>query len=465
MVSFCFEPIAPATVLVLSSLLFSTCRKPAPDEIVFTGRTNPAATTSGATGGPIDAAGGAGGDGAGTNGSATGSNGGAAGADGGAGGASDVEEPPCTAVTPAGGAFTKRKLLEQAADCAVFHYCEFELSAARLRDASAESAEEPSAANLAAAREAWRKAMSSWQRAEIFRFGPAAPMAEDPGGRDLRAPIYFFPLFSRCRVDEQTESRAYERAAFAASSFNARGLSALEYLLFYGGADNGCASHSDLNDEGLWDALGSTERARRKAAYAAVLGGDVLAGVGALREAWGSGGFRAELVGAGTGSSVYESEQTALNAVNRGLFYVEVELKDLKLGRPLGLTTQCSSPPCPEFVESPYALVSTQSMADNLVGFRRLFQGCGEDNEGVGFDDWLGAVGAADTAERMLAALDAAEAAVARLEPPFERALTENQAAALDVHTAVKGITDLLKSEMVSVLDLELPMGSEGDND
>jgi hypothetical protein len=104
-------------------------------------------------------------------------------------------------------------------------------------------------------------------------------------------------------------------------------------------------------------------------------------------------------------------------------------------------------------------------MADNLVGFRRLFQGCGEDNEGVGFDDWLGAVGAADTAERMLAALDAAEAAVARLEPPFERALTENQAVALDVHTAVKGITDLLKSEMVSVLDLELPMGSEGDND
>ena len=77
---------------------------------------------------------------------------------------------------------------------------------------------------------------------------------------------------------------------------------------------------------------------------------------------------------------------------------------------------------------------------NQFVGFRRLFQGCGEGYAGVGFDDWLRDAGAGDLAERMIASLNGVDA-------------------------AVKEVTDELKTEFVTVLNLELPSAAEGDND
>ena len=45
------------------------------------------------------------------------------------------------------------------------------------------------------------------------------------------------------------------------------------------------------------------------------------------------------------------------------------------------------------------------------------------------------------------------------------KALNTAPTSVLDLHAAVKSITDLLKTEFVSVLDLEAPQSVEGDND
>jgi predicted lipoprotein len=364
--------------------------------------------------------------------------------------------------------FTKPGLLAALGDCARSHYDDFEVAAQALKDAARGYADAPDAEHAQAARDAWKIAMASWERAELFRFGPAAASTE-PGGQDLRDQIYIFPLFNPCKVDQQTVSKAYAAAGFDASLANTRGLSAIEYLLFDADTGNACASAIDINSNGAWAALGGDEVTARRAAYAYAASSDVLARARALVDAWkpSAGDFYTKWTQPGGSGAVFALDQDALNAASNALFYVEKELKDWKLGWPLGLTPDCIDAPgtCPNAVESRYARVSTDDLRQNLIGFRSVFQGCGAGGSGLGFDDWLEKVGAGELASRMLSALDGAQQAVDDLDPPLEQAIVSDPSKVAAVHAAVKKLTDLLKTEFVGVLNLELPMTSEGDND
>lgn len=379
---------------------------------------------------------------------------------GGSGGSSNVPSTPPK--------FTKKALLTALADCATNSYGEFEALSETLADATTKLAADPSDANDDAARTAWLGAIASWQRAEPLAFGPAAPTTAH-GGQAIRDQIYIFPLASSCLVDQSIVSKGYESANFSSSLGSARGLTAAEYLLFHAGAGNSCNSLVSINSNGSWAALSAGELRTRRAAYAKAAAVDVRARAKALLAAWSpeQGNFYATFVKAGSGSAVYASNQDAFNVVSDALFYVEQELKDWKLGWPLGLVADCVNAPntCPNDVESRYARVSTDHLRQNLIGFRRGFEGCGLDYYGLGFDDWLVSVGAEDLAERMLAALVDAQKAVDELDPPLESAIVTSPQKVAVVHAAVKKLTDLLKTEFVTVLNLELPAGSEGDND
>lgn len=364
--------------------------------------------------------------------------------------------------------FTKKALLTALAECATASYGEFATLSGALSEATHKLAAEPNDTNDNAARTAWLGAMASWERAEPLSFGPAAPTTS-VGGQALRDQIYIFPLASYCLVDQGIVSKSYENANFPSSLGSSRGLSSLEYLLFHGASNNACNSLVSINSSGAWAALGTSELRARRAGYAKAAAADVQARAEALVAAWSTqqGNFYATFVNAGSGSAVYASNQDAFNVVSDALFYVEQELKDWKLGWPLGLVPDCVNAPntCPNDVESRYAHVSTDHLRQNLIGFRRGFEGCGLNYYGLGFDDWLTSVGAEDLAERMLTALVDAQLAVDQLAPPVEEAIVTSPQKVAAVHAAVKKLTDLLKTEFVTVLNLELPAGSEGDND
>jgi predicted lipoprotein len=379
---------------------------------------------------------------------------------GGSGGSSNVSTTPPK--------FTKKALLTALAECATASYGEFDALADSLGEATTKLADDPSDANDAAARTAWLGAIASWQRAEPLAFGPAASTMS-LGGQAIRDQIYIFPLGSSCLIDQSIVSKGYESASFSSSLGSARGLTAVEYLLFHAGAGNSCNSLVNINASGSWAALSASELRGRRAKYAKAAAADVRARAKALVAAWSpeQGNFYSTFVKAGSGSTVYASNQDAFNVVSDALFYVEQELKDWKLGWPLGLVADCVNAPntCPNDVESRYARVSTDHLRQNLIGFRRGFQGCGLDYYGLGFDDWLVSVGAEDLSERMLAALVGAQQAVDDLNPPLESAIVTSPQKVAAVHAAVKKLTDSLKTEFVTVLNLELPAGSEGDND
>ncbi|HEX8700404.1 MAG TPA: imelysin family protein, partial [Myxococcaceae bacterium] len=343
---------------------------------------------------------------------------------------------------------------------------EFQTVAGELKTAVEALAARPEAGTRQAAREAFHRAMDAWQVLEVMQIGPAATRLT-PGGAEIRDNIYSWPLVSRCSVEEQIVSRGYESANFPNTLISRRGLYALEYLLFYEGSATECSASSPIVAEGTWAALPAEEREARKRAYAAVVAADVKQRADGLVDAWdaGKGNFAKTFEEAGSGNPVYPTSQAALNSVSDALFYIEETVKDKKIARPLGLR-ECSGDTCPELLESPFAHRAKANIAANLVGYRKVAQGCGANFEGMGFDDLLKAVGTEPLATKMTERVVAAQSAVQAVEEAdLAQALSQDKASVRAMYDGLKGITDVLKTELATVLDLELPAAVEGDND
>jgi hypothetical protein len=177
-----------------------------------------------------------------------------------------------------------------------------------------------------------------------------------------------------------------------------------------------------------------------------------------LNEVWSESGgnFRASFVSA-TG---YPDEQEAMNVLGWSLMYVERELKDWKMGVPAGRTA--SSPITG--AESPYANVATTSWKAHLRGFRSLFQGCGADGEGIGFDDWLNQAGHGELSDDILSAYQNAQTEIDALGP-LEQTSADDLNHAYDT---LRVLTALLKGSLLgtgSPLNLKLPATLADDTD
>lgn len=363
--------------------------------------------------------------------------------------------------------FSKAAFLRQVAECTVTRYEDFHTQAVAFDAAVKALDATPNDKSLAQARAAWLAANRSLQALELFRFGPAGRTAEaDAGGQELRDQVYSWPLGGRCPVETALVDKVYAGSNFASSLVDVRGMGAAEYLLFYEQPDNGCQSFAAINTSGSWAALGASEIALRKRHYAAAVSGLVLSNAEKLFAAWDPtrGNFKAKLMSPGAGSP-YPSDKEAMNVVFHGIFYLEKEVKDFKLAVPLARSPACFAALCPEALEARFAKASLSNLKLNFRAFRRLFQGCGANDTGLGFDDWLDAVGASPLRIRMVDALDGAEKALDDVTPPIEDSLLADAAHAQFLYDKLKEFTDIFKTEFISTLNLDLPPGAGTDND
>lgn len=363
---------------------------------------------------------------------------------------------------PDGRVFTRAALLEDVALCIGAQTTDLAGATATLRAAVRAAEADPSRRSEAQA--AWIAAMDVLQRLEVAQVGPAA-IKTQLGGQALRDQIYAWPLTSACQVAENLVSRGWESGDFDEALINVRGLATLEQLLFQPVAENGCPEGHAMNTDGSWAGLGDDELAARRAAYAVAVADDIHLRAEELRTAWdpGGGDFTGELAGAGSGSRTFARESLALNAISDALFYLEYATKDLKVARPAGLTG-CDAATCPDLVESPWGARSKEHVRANLIGFRRLFDGCSEGD--LGFDEYLIAAGAPDLGASILQAVDGALAAIDAIEEAdLPEALVSDPVSVVALHASLKQITDLLRTQFLSVLDLEIPRRVEGDND
>lgn len=339
-------------------------------------------------------------------------------------------------------------------------YEDFAGAAADLETATVAWADSGSETDLEAARNAWFEAMRIWQQAELMLVGPAGAMDLVAGGEDLRDAIYSWPIVNRCRVDQELVGGAYvDVDTFANENVNVLGLDALEALLFVEGDENGCAPNSSINTSGAWTEI-VPELATRRAAYAATAATLVRRDADALVAVWDTD-FMTVITTAGEGSELYASAQEALNGISDALFYLDKEAKDMKVAVPAGISIDCATDSCPDDRESLYANHSIPHVANNVRGFGLVFTG----GDGMGFDDLLVEAGAESLSTEVLDAVDAAITLADAIEGDVPTILAADPAGLDALHAALKAITDLFKTQVVAVLDLELPMRAEGDND
>lgn len=317
-------------------------------------------------------------------------------------------------------------------------------------------------ADQTAAQTAFRTTMEAWEVLEALQIGPAAPTLA-PGGDGLRDGIYAWPLVTRCALEETLVAKSWETGT-SRLLVNRKTMAALDFLLFSTDTTTACPASSSIVASGSWAALSAQELATRRREYARAIAIEVHGSAVTLAGKW-TGGFTTTLSTPGTQNRTFMSQRTALNAVSDALFYLDGPVKDAKLAAPIGLSmSSCSAPPCLESLEFQYAELNTVALRSNIKGFSKLMHGCEDGVTGKGFDSLLIAANATALEEQLRTELSALRVH-ADQAAELRVMLNSDPAAARQLYDEVKDVTDLLKTQFIGVLDLEIPTSLEGDND
>ena len=332
--------------------------------------------------------------------------------------------------------------------------------------------EEREASERATVQIAWRSAMSAWQKSEAFLVGPVLE-----NGGALRNNIYSFfsgaPL-STCAIDQAVILAQDSGFDILTRSVNQRGMDGLEYLIFNDDPKHSCPAQIDETKH--WNAMSEVERFKHRCDYSRALAADTQNAIDALINAWAP-------VGDNNRSAFIDPKNLdeSFAALSDSLFYIELEVKDSKLGVPTGINNDCSQLTCIAAAESLFSDTGLDNIRANLMGFRDAFTGY----NGLGFDDIVIAEGFASVAKAFMDNTDTAIALIDAMDKTLleQLAQIESSGSATDclnsqanpgsiqsvpicsLHGYLKRITDSLRTEFITIVDVDLPSRAGGDND
>jgi predicted lipoprotein len=324
-----------------------------------------------------------------------------------------------------------------------------------------------------AVKSVWQDAVNAMQKTESHSVGPIAN--NDDTLRD-RIHSYANVDLGACAIDRAVVAQTNSDFDLSLRSHNQRGLGAIEYLLFNTTLATSCAPQ--ITETSSWVALTSTDKKTQRCSYASKLATDIASAASTVLSSWEASGddYRGAFVSEGNAG---ESLQALTDAI---IVHMDKEAKDRKVGIPTGVKEECSSFSCSALVEFPYTETSSAAIKNNLKGFRSLFTA----GDGKGLDDLITARGYPDVTASLLEKTDAAIANIdAATVSIFDQATAINDAAtetqctnsyvspdtqstnysACALTGLMKRITDVLKIEFVTVLEVNLPGSVQSDND
>jgi predicted lipoprotein len=321
----------------------------------------------------------------------------------------------------------RRELLRSwTSDFLLARYAEFERKLEALALVSSGLEGSPGDDDLSQVQAAWGDARKPWKETEVFKFGP---VADEP----LRygAKIDFWPARPDAVDAVLAETGAIDPDDLGAA---AKGLPAVEYLLFGAGALDGFRENT------------------RRYEYLRVLIDDLILQTQRLAEAWDpkGGDFQSELVDAGRGSAMYDTLSMALSeVVNRMGFTIE-NIRADKLGA--GIAPDGT--PQPDRIESLFSGRSIEDIGDNLRGIERLY--FGDPKLGLlGLDDYLEHRGF-HLGGQMKSELEQSRAALERIDLPLSVAIDSEQALVHDAIERLELLQRLIQVDVIGALSLNV---------
>lgn len=324
-----------------------------------------------------------------------------------------------------------------------------------------------------AAQATWKTAMDAWQTTTLHELGPI--QANNNALRNRISSYTRGSTLSTCGVDQAVvQANSNPDFNLSSRSANQRGLGAVEYLLFSDNLAHSCPSQ--ITETADWDTRPETERKQLRCAYAQILAGDINAAAEKVVEAWliDADNYRSQFINPA-------ALDDNLKALSDGLFYLDTDTKDAKLGIPLGISAACSQSSCPEVIESPFAEYSLNNISQNLQSFLTLLQG----GSGLGFDDIIAQAGVPEVTELMrqntATAISEIDTMSSSLRQQAEGIANEEDAQtcldaantpdsqrsipACNLYGYLRRVTDTLKVGFVAAVDIDLPDRAQSDND
>jgi hypothetical protein len=313
------------------------------------------------------------------------------------------------------------------------------------------------------------------ERIQVVEVLQVGPLASESNGLHNRIHPYKDFSLATCSLDQAVVSHADGDYDIEIRASNQKGFPAVEYLLANSNLAHSCPAQVPVTQE--WNSLTEADRKKQRCGLAVTIANDIAEASTAAFGAWSSddGGY----------FDSFTSEENVgenFQALSDALFYIEKNTKSRKLTVPLGLDSDCSDTTCASLVEAPYLGNSLNNIAINLETFLLVLEG----GDGFGFDDIIDEAGFPDVTQRfrdqVQEATENAEANALSLAKQVDLLEANGDGSAcinafanpgsLDedypactLAGLVKRVTDDLKIDFVTIVEVSIPGNVQSDND
>lgn len=283
--------------------------------------------------------------------------------------------------------------------------------------------QQPTAANLDAAKQAWRDARVPWEQSEGFLFGPVDQQGIDPA-------IDSWPV-NETDLDVVLNGGAtLDKAYIDGLDGTLKGFHTLEYLLFGTDGNKPVGSFTQRQFEYLRACAQSLQGATQ-----------------ALYYAWkpDQQNFIANILNAGkTGNTVYPSQKSALQEIVNGAITIADEVANGKINDPYSqhnLTLE----------ESRFSANSKRDFADNIRSVKNVYLGIYKNAAGLGISKVIAAQNSGLDA-RTKQEIDDAIFAIEAIQGTFTTAIFNAPQSVENAQQKVRALQQTLESEVLPII-------------
>lgn len=288
----------------------------------------------------------------------------------------------------------------------------------------------PDAGSLTAAQAAWTQLAQSWAAEAPFDFGPVSDN------------LWYTQIDTWPVKDTKIETAVSAQSDAASQGSDAKGMKALEYLLFDAGGN-----------QAVLDKYTTDPSAANRKKYLLSVVQNLAATASSLQNAWtGNGAYATAFVSA-TGNDVSSSVSKLVNAIS---LYLD-EVKNMKVGNPIGMGVKVNdNQPHPDMIEYTIAEQSLPAMKTNLQNMKTAFDG----GSGQGLDDLLNYLKAQKNGKNLSVVVDSLfdniGTQINAINPPYATAVGSQTQQLKDMFGSLKLLISYFKVDIANNLGVTI---------
>ncbi|MCB0213982.1 MAG: imelysin family protein [Anaerolineae bacterium] len=371
--------------------------------------------------------------------------------------ATDAAASPTTEAMAIDDGFDRQALLANLTNNVIIPQLKnFVEQSAALEDAAHTFRDDPTEANLEAVQQAWQATALAWKMCEFYELGSFRNQDDTlVSFMVVYNQIDKWPTntdFIETLIDEQ---EMIDEPLVDSNGSTTKGLPAIEYIIFNPEGDNNSVLNTFVDapnaEKRMQYLVAATENLHNKAEL--------------LLTIWAADGdnFAAMFInGNVNGGDPQASISLLVNQMAAGL----EDIVKRKIGHPLGKTSEAGVRP--ELVEAELSEISGQMLDKNLEGFAATFNGSGDVEPQLGFDDYLDYLDAEYEGQPLSTVIndqiETTRAALAAIDEPLHLAMENETEQVEQVYNEARKLIVLIKADMANHLAVTMTFNdSDGD--